>query len=404
MRICLYTPYFPPMMGGAERQVSLLAAGLAESGEEVTVVTRHLPGHPAHEVRKGVQIHRAIRPGRWGALFGLGLLLTLFAFFARRRGRFDVVHVTGIHLGAYVPCRLRHRNGFRVILRPMGPGPFGDLAVLAAQRFWPLWRGGDASIVRYLLGTMRGADAVVALNRDLVAELVAAGFPRQRIVRINNGIPVPETAWDAARAEVERQRLGLSGGPVLLYVGRLHKQKGVDALLRSVPALAGRYPGLTLLLLGDGPFEADLKSLAFELGIASRVRFLGFRDPAPHAQAADLFVLPTWGEGISNALLEAMGAGLPCVATRVSGNTEVIRHNETGLLVEPGQPSALADAISTLLEDPTLRYTIGRNARQRVQTAYSVEQMVADYRSLFYHLVMDGKIPAPLSAEVDRVA
>jgi glycosyltransferase involved in cell wall biosynthesis len=154
----------------------------------------------------------------------------------------------------------------------------------------------------------------------------------------------------------------------------------------------------------NGPSEAALKALTSELGIASRVRFLGFQDPAPYLQTADNFVLPTWGEGISNALLEAMGAGLPFIATRVSGNIEVIRHNDAGLLVEAGQPSGLAEAITRLLEDTSLRGTIGRNARQRVQTAYSVRQMMADYRSLFTQLVTEGTIPAALFANMDRAA
>lgn len=404
MRICLYTPYFPPVVGGAERQASLLATGLAESGDEVTVVTRHLPGHPAHEVREGVQVHRAIRPGRRGALFGLGLLLTLFAFFARRRGAFDVVHVTGIHLGSYVPCRLRRRSGFRVVLRPMGPSPIGDLATLAGQRFWPLFQGGDAPTLRYLLRTIHEADAIVALNRELIAELVTNGFLQERIARINNGVSIPETAWNASRAQALRHSLGLPGGPLLLYVGRLHPQKGVDDLLRTLPALVRRHPELTLILLGDGPAEADLRALAAELGIAHRARFLGFRDPAPYLQTADIFVLPTWSEGISNALLEAMSIGLPCITTRVSGNIEVITHGEAGFLVEPRQPQALEQAIAASLDDPVLRLKMGRNARQLAREAYSVDRMVADYRSLFTHLVTDGKIPAALSAGLDRAA
>jgi len=404
MRICLYSPYFPPMMGGAERQVSLLAGGLAAAGDEVTVVTRHLPDQPAREVRDGVSIHRVIRPGRRGALFGVGLLVTLLCFFARRRGRFDVVHVNGIHLGSYVPCRFRHRERFRVVLRPTGPGPIGDLATLQTQRFWPLWPRADVPTRQHLLATIREADAVVALNRDLVAELVEAGFPTERMVRINNGVPVPEAAWDATSAQVARRRLGLSAGPILLYLGRLHELKGVDDLLRSLLLLAPQYGDLSLLVLGDGPALPSLKALTTDLGLTSRVHFLGFQDPAPYLEAADIFVLPTWGEGISNALLEAMGVGLPCIATRVSGNIEVVRHNDTGLLVEPGQPSGLAEATIRLLEDTTLRRMIGRNARQRVQTTYSVKQMVAEYRSLFTHLVTEGTVPAGLSARDDAVA
>jgi glycosyltransferase involved in cell wall biosynthesis len=157
-------------------------------------------------------------------------------------------------------------------------------------------------------------------------------------------------------------------------------------------------------VLGDGPAQPSLKALTTDLGLTSRVHFLGFQDPAPYLEAADIFVLPTWGEGISNALLEAMGAGLPCIATRVSGNIEVVRHNDTGLLVEPGQPLALAEAAARLLEDTTLRNTIARNARRRVQTAYAVTQMVADYRRLFTHLVTKGTVPAGLSAGDDADA
>jgi glycosyltransferase involved in cell wall biosynthesis len=115
-------------------------------------------------------------------------------------------------------------------------------------------------------------------------------------------------------------------------------------------------------------------------------------------------VLPTWGEGITSTLLEALAAGLPYIATRVSGNIEVISHNETGLLVEPGQPPEMTGAVARFLEDTTLRRTIGWNARQRVQTAYSIKQLVADYRSLFTQLVTEGSIPAALSARVDRPA
>jgi glycosyltransferase involved in cell wall biosynthesis len=404
MRICLYTPYYPPVVGGAERQASLLAGGLATCGDEVTVVTRHLPGQPAREIRDGVHIHRVIRPGRRGALFGVGLLATLFGFFARRRGRFDVVHVTGIHLGTYVPCRLRRRERFRVVLRPTGPGPIGDLTTLQTQRLWPLWPKADAPTRRHLLTTIREADAFVALNRDLFAELVAAGFAPERMVRIDNGIPVPEAAWDAASAQVARRRLGLPAGPTLLYLGRLHKLKGVDDLLRSLPSLVPRVPGLSLLVLGEGPAEADLKALTADLGMASHVHFLGFRDPDPYLQAADVFVLPTWSEGLSNALLEAMACGLPCIATRVSGNIEVLEHNDTGLLVEPGRPDGLAAAVRGLLEDPSRGAALGRNARQRVERRYSAARMVADYRSLFSRLVADGGIPAVLSARLDRAA
>jgi len=386
MRICLCIPYFPPVMGGAERQASLLASKLVESGDDVTVVTRHLPGQPAREVSGGVRIHRAIRPGRRGALFGLGYMLSLLAFFADPRARFEVVQAYGIHLGAYIACRLRPRRGFRVVVRPMSFGPIGDLAMLAQMRFWPLWQGGDAPTRGHLLRTIQEADALVALSRDLAAELIAHGFPSHRIVQIANGVPLPETLWEPSRAKMTRQSLGIPADPLLLFVGRLDRHKGAVDLLRAVPALVKRYPKLLVILLGDGPLREELTSLAVESGVSTHVRLSGVADPTPFLQAADAFVLPTLGEGMSNALLEAMAAGLPCVTTRVAGNMEVIAHGDTGLLVEPGNPEELQHAIARLLDDPNLAFRMGRDARQRVRVAYSAERMVASYRDLFARL------------------
>lgn len=399
MRICLCIPYFPPVMGGAERQASLLSSKLAEWGHDVTVFTRHLPGQPAREISGGVRVHRSIRPGRHGALFGLGYILSLLAFFASPRARFEVVQAYGIHLGAYIACRLRPRRGFRVVVRPMSFGPIGDLAMLAQMRFWPLWQGGDAPTRRHVLHTIQEADAVVALNRETAVELIAHGFPSQRIVRISNGVPLPETPWDPSRVQAMRQNLGIPGGPLLLFVGRLDQHKGAADLLRALPALVKRFPKLTAVLLGDGPVREELTSLAATLGVTAHVRLLGVADPTPFFQAADAFVLPTLGEGMSNALLEAMGAGLPCVTTRIAGNVELVTHGETGLLVEPANPEELQHAIARLLDDPNLSLRMGREARQRVRSTYSVERMVAAYWDLFARLSAGG----PLDDVPDRM-
>ncbi len=387
MRICLCIPYFAPVIGGAERQASLLAEALAKAGDEVSVVTRHVRGQPALEVSGRVRIHRVIRPGQRGALFGIGYLLSLMTFFASPRAQFDVVHATGIHLGAYAACRLRRRRGFRVVVRPTSFGPIGDLATLAEMRFWPIWRAVDAPTRRHVLRTIQGADAVVALHGALADELLAHGFPSQRIVHIPNGVLVPETAWDAGGARAMRRTLGILDGPVLVFVGRLDSHKGASHLVRSLPELAKHHPGLVAILLGEGPLRDDLTSLAMELGVSANVRLPGATDPMPYLQAADIFVLPTLGEGMSNALLEAMAAGLPCVTTRVAGNIEVMTHGRTGLLVEPGDLEGLRRAIDQLLEDPPLRDRLGHEARERVRTTYSADQMAWAYRDLFARLV-----------------
>jgi glycosyltransferase involved in cell wall biosynthesis len=258
--------------------------------------------------------------------------------------------------------------------------------------FWPLWRGGDAPTRRHVLTTIRGADAFVALNQEMTAELLARGFSAERIVRIPNGVPLAESVRDDAERRLARSRLGLPEGPLLLFVGRLNRHKGASDLIRALPSLTGRFPGVTLVLLGEGPLRGELSALAEALGVVSRVRLLGERDPEPFLRAADVFVLPTRGEGMSNALLEAMGAGLPCVTTRVTGNVEVVTDGETGLLVEPGGPDALAQAVGRLLEDPAWRVRLGEAARQRIRAHHSVPEMVAAYRGLFDRLIA-GRAP-----------
>jgi glycosyltransferase involved in cell wall biosynthesis len=386
MRICLCISYFPPAMGGAERQASLLAAGLANLGEDVTVVTRHLPGLPTREFAGRVRIHRAIRPGRRGVLFGLGYVLSMLVFFMNPLVRFDVVLAYGIHLHAYLACQLRRRRGFQVVVRPMSFGPIGDLATLAQMRFWPIWRKGDAPTRQHVLGTILGADAFVAFNRHLATELIAHGISSGRIFRIPNGVPLPETPWDPSGVQAMRHSLGIPGGPMLLFVGRLDQHKGAGDLLRALPTLIKRYPKLTAVLLGDGPLRTELTSLAVELGVSAHVRLPGVADPTPFLHAADVFVLPTLGEGMSNALLEAMAAGLPCVTTRVPGNIEVVTHGETGLLAEPGEPEELQGAVARVLDDPNLGLRMGQEARRRVRAVYSVDRMVSAYRNLFARL------------------
>ena len=402
MRICLCTSYFPPIIGGAENQAARLASGLARLGDEVSVVTRQIPGLPTREIWQGVRVYRVIRPGQRGPLFGLGYCLSLLAFFLRPGRRFDVVQVTRVHLGAYVACRLRRRLGYRVVVRPTGPGPDGDLASFAHMPFWPLWRGGDVPTRQHVLSTIQRADAFVALNRQIVAELVEHGFPARRILRIANGVPLVASPRDAEERRAERSRLGLGEGPVLLFVGQLNRHKGADNVIGILPSLAQRFPGLTLVMLGGGPLREELAALAESLGVSQEVRLLGESDPTPFLRVADVFVLPTQSEGMSNALLEAMGGGLPCVATQVPGNVEIISHGQTGLLVEPGKPEELAEAIGRLLADPALRLRMGEAARQRVRDIYSVDTMVAAYRRLFERLVA-GRGPLESGPEAARV-
>lgn len=156
-----------------------------------------------------------------------------------------------------------------------------------------------------------------------------------------------------------------SNGPVVLAIGRLTKEKGMDVLLRALPQVVKRFPGVRVRIAGDGDLRDRLMALSRRLGLDEYVAFLGFRRDVPELMAqADLMVMPSRWEGLPIALLEAVAAGLPVVASAVAGIPEVIADGETGWLVQPDDPEALAAAISEALLDPA-------EARRRAQLAYA---------------------------------
>ena len=171
---------------------------------------------------------------------------------------------------------------------------------------------------------------------------------------------------------------------VLGTLGRLTEQKGQRLLLQAVAALARDLPDLVLFLAGAGPLRDDLEAEAARLGLADRVRFLGLRRDRPTLFAAmDVFVLPSRWEGLSLALVEAMGAGRAVVATDVGGNPEVVHNGRTGLLVRPNDADALADAIGTLCRDHDLRAALGDAAAVDARARFSIEQHVAQLSALY---------------------
>jgi glycosyltransferase involved in cell wall biosynthesis len=170
----------------------------------------------------------------------------------------------------------------------------------------------------------------------------------------------------------------------VLTVGSLTRQKAYHRLIEAFAAVAARHAEAVLLIAGDGPLKNDLVRQAREAGHADRVRWLGPRaDVADLMCAADLFTLSSEREGLSLALLEAMRGERPVVATRVGGNAEAVAEGETGLIVPPHDPAALAQALSSLVADSARRVAFGHAARARWQRLFTAERMVRDTEALY---------------------
>ncbi len=237
--------------------------------------------------------------------------------------------------------------------------PDGAAAAQLAREFGKPFvvtaRGSDITLLpsfegprRIIQGTAQRADAIIAVASSLKQELVRLGAPEQKISVLRNGVDLQKFA--PADREQERRILGVEG-LVLASVGQLIERKGHGLVIDALEFL----PGATLLIAGEGPLEASLKSRAAAAGVSDRVRFLGevgHHELRSIYSAADMLVLASSREGWANVLLEAMACGTPCIATDVGGSGEVISAPEAGRLVQEQSPEAIAREIRALLAAP----------------------------------------------------
>jgi glycosyltransferase involved in cell wall biosynthesis len=221
--------------------------------------------------------------------------------------------------------------------------------------------------------TARLCARIVAVSQATAAALVDQGYPSGRVLVVRNGID-PSPPADPARPT------GVpDGAPLLLEVARLAPVKGQRELIEALTRLA-RTDAVAVLAGSDletgGAYALELEALAAERGVRGRVLLAGYRaDVGALLAAADVFVLPSWVEGLPLTVLEAMAAGKPVVATSVGGTPEAVVDGETGLLVPPGDVAALAERLDAVLGDPDLARRLGEAGRRRVEQRFSAAAM-----------------------------
>jgi glycosyltransferase involved in cell wall biosynthesis len=373
----MISPQFRPVVGGYERAAERLCGALAAAGLRVVVITeRRQQAWPAVESVAGFEIRRL--PCWYRRRVHALTSLASFASFLLRHGReFDVWHVHQYCRHAALAVAMGKLLDRPVVLKLTSTGVAG---VAGRPR-----RGGSP----LLASLHRHVSACVAVSDETRALAIGLGIAADRIHDIPNGVDGVQFAPALAAArEAARRQLGLGGERVVLYVGRMSPEKNLSGLLDAWQLVARDDRGRArLVLVGDGPDHARIRRNAADPRLAGTVHLAGQRDDVETwYRAADVFVLASHFEGLSNAMVEAMASGLPVVSTRVSGSAILVEPPASGLVVDPGDPAALAGALRDLLARDDVRDELGRNARRKFEARFSLDsvsrQTIELYRAL----------------------
>jgi glycosyltransferase involved in cell wall biosynthesis len=315
-----------------------------------------------------------------------------YRWLATHAAEFDVFHGIWGYQATVAPAARAVRLGLPAVVKIAAHR--GDLG---GQRNW-----------RDLLGVrhrrraqLSQLNGVIAISRAIYDELRAYGVPERRIVRIPNGVDTRrfKPVSDPAAKRTVREQLGVADLPTVLFVGGVERRKRPDLVLEALARLGNRVDAWQLLVAGppkDRDYESQLRDFAAEHNLGHRVQWLGMVSHVDKLyQAADLFVLPSENEGMSNALLEAMASGLASVVTPISGTTDLIEDGVNGRYTDFTADS-LAEPLAEYLQCAGLRAQHGAAARQTIERQFSAE-VVLDAHERLFHRILRGEDAAETS-------
>lgn len=370
MKICMLTWEFPPrIVGGIARHCLGLAKALVKDNHEVHVISLEFPGAPSYEDVEGVKVHRVrIELGHPNFI----TWIFLFNHFMEKRIAmlsrdvdFDIIHIHD-WLTALVGISSKHYLN-KPLISTVHSTEIGRSQGLHNQ---------DSYLIDGLEWWMTYESKRVIVTSNSMKNELRDHFrlPEEKIDVIPNAIDMTKYQKNVDRESV-RRRYGV--GPhekLVLFVGRLVPQKGVEYLIRAVPSIVKRHPEAKFIIIGDGWSRSYLESLSMSTGHRDKIRFVGFisdSELVEQTMSADVLVIPSIYEPFGIVALEGMAAGVPVVAGNVGGLAEIIEHDRTGVLVYPRSPESIAWGVKRVLSDSEYSRWLIQNAKKKIRQIYS---------------------------------
>lgn len=373
--VVMVSASFHPYVGGAEKQALELSAALMSRGWTVRILTRRIYGCAIQEEVRGVPIERLWCAGQ-GLLNALSFILSLSVWLWRHSAGYSVIHVHLAGSPALPAALIGRALGKRVVVKLGGGRGIGELAASSHKA--------SGWLKLKLLAQLKPQFVVV--TQDLAAEC-AKYLGRVPVRLMPNGVDTARyrPATGPQRKEA-RAKLGWPDGLGFLYVGRLSPEKRLEPFLEAWIEMAGKSQTPSFAaFVGDGQEGWRLKALARQHGhLSGRILIPGAMSDIQEAYAAaDVFVLPSVSEGLSNALLEAMASGLAILGSRVGGTAEAVEEAHAGFLFEPHDGAELRRQLGKYLQHPELAAQLGAAARVKVLTHYALERLAQSYEELY---------------------
>ncbi len=378
--VWMIIPSFYPAIGGAETQARVLAKMLKSWAVDVRILTRRPRGTAGGQASapdlNGVPVLR-LASFKNITIDSLNFLLAGF-WRLLLNGRGSIYHAHAVGSAGWLAVLAGRLLGGRSIVKLRTHPDVYEKTYASGPSRWQFER------------LIRMADCLLVVNNQVKNWLVNRGIPPGKILYLPNSVDTEVFSPAQPRQKEQiREELGIPADKlVVLYVGRLSEVKGVDILLGAWALLPEDLQRTTgLWIVGDGPERQNLERQAHQAGISSSVVFTGMRDNVvDYYHAADVFVLPSRAEGLSNAMVEAMACGLACAASAIGGALDLIVDEQNGCLYEPGNCTGLASRLVLLVNNSELRASISQRARKTIRESADIEASARQLKEVYQSL------------------